>query len=802
MFANYLKIALRNFRRHKGYSIINIAGLAVGMACCIFILAFILSELSYDRFHEKSGRIHRVVTDATISGTNFRIPTIPAPMGPQLVGDFPEVESAVRFRKYYFNMFQCEERKFSEKSFIFVDNSFFDIFSFKLKRGNPGNALKAPYSIVLTEDAAQRYFGDVDPVGKTIKYLDAGEDYTVTGIVENPPANSHFSFNLLASFETLYKRDPGNLSWYNFNHQTYLLLREGTNPREFEAKLDGFGDKYLGEFKKMTGAEMYNFLQPLTSIHLHSRLDNELETNGDIRNIYVFAAIGAFILLVACINFMNLSTARSAGRAREVGLRKVLGAEKARLVRQFLGESLLMTSISAVVAVFLVALLTPYFNNLAGLTMEMGFLADPRLVAGLFILVLFVGLVAGSYPAMYLSRFDPAPILKGDYMQGRGGAGFRRGLVVFQFAVSIALITGTAIIADQLRFMRSMELGFKKDRVIVFPVADRGMKDRLGTLRDELRTVEGVFSSSASMMVPGEERFNITLYHPEDWAAGRNLGLQNFTIDEHFLGTFGIELVSGRNFSPDFPSDPEEAVIINETAARELKWDNPVGKRLYIGSEEDLSKYDEIYTVVGVAGDFHHRSLHHAVEPLVMRYSSDFAGRISMKINADDVPATLGRIEKKWGEIVPNRLFDYFFMDDHLDKLYRGEEKLGGIVRVFSFFAVFIGCLGLFGLASFAAERRTKEIGIRKVLGSTAGSIVILLCREFGALVLVANVVAWPAAYLIMKRWLEVFPYRTEISFFTFAAAGAAAMAIAILTVSWHAVRAAHTDPVKALKYE
>ena len=802
MFRNYLKIAFRNFRRHKGYSTINIAGLAVGMACCIFILAFIVSELSYDRFHEKAGRICRVTTEATVAGDNIKVPSIPAPMGPQLVEDFPEVEDAVRFRKYYTSVFQYGDRKYSEKNLIYADDSFFRIFSFELKRGNPESVLREPYTVVITEDAARRYFGGEDPIGKTIKYIDANEEYTVTGVAADPPANSHFRFDLLASFESLYKRDPGNLGWYNFNHQTYLLLKEGADYRELEAKLDGFGDKYLGEFKRMIGGEMHNYLQPLTSIHLHSKMVNELEPNGDIRNIYVFAAIGLFILILACINFMNLSTARSAGRAREVGMRKVLGAGKDLLVYQFLGESLIMASISAVAAVFLVALTMPYFNNLTGLSMGIGFLSDPRLVSGLIALVLFVGLAAGSYPAVYLSKFDPAPILKGDLTRGRGGAGLRRGLVVFQFAISIALIIGTGIILNQLRFMRSMELGFEKEQVIVFPVADRGMRESLGALREELASVKGVRSASVSMTVPGEEKSNFTLFHPEGWATDKTVGLNNFTVDEHFLGTFGIDLVAGRNFSREFSADQAEAVIINEAAAKHLNWDNPIGKRLYVGSNEDLSTYDEIYTVVGVVGDFHSRSLHHTVEPLLLRFSPEFAGRVSLKIEAEDIPATLARLEEKWEEAAPNRPFDFFFMDDHFDRLYRAEEKLGAIVRVFSIFAVFIGCLGLFGLASFAAERRTKEIGIRKVLGSSAGSIVMLLCREFAALVLIANVVAWPAAYLVMRRWLEAFPYRSELSIFTFIAAGAAAMAVALLTVSWRAVRAAQADPVKALKYE
>jgi putative ABC transport system permease protein len=802
VFRNYLKIALRNFSRHKGYSTINIAGLAVGMACCIFILAFIVNELSYDRFHEKSGRICRVTTEATIAGDNIKVPTIPAPMGPQLVADFPEVETAVRFRKYYTSSFQYGDRKYSEKNLIYVDDSFFRIFSFELKRGNPESVLSEPYTVVVTEDAARRYFGDEDPIGKTIKYLDAEEEYTVTGIAADPPANSHFRFDLLASFESLYRRDPGNLGWYNFNHQTYLLLREGADYRELEAKLDGFGDKYLAEFKRMIGGEMHNYLQPLTSIHLHSKMANELEANGDIRNIHVFAAIGLFILILACINFMNLSTARSAGRAREVGVRKVLGAGKERLIHQFLGESLLMASISAVAALILAALLMPYFNNLTGLSMGIGFLFEPRLVAGLFALVLFVGLIAGSYPAAYLSKFDPAPILKGDLTRGRGGAGLRRGLVVFQFAISTALIIGTGIIMDQLRFMRSMDLGFEKGQVIVFPVADRGMRENLSALREELGSVKGVRSASVSMTVPGEEKSNLTLFHPEGWATDKTVALHNFTVDEHFLGTFGIDLVAGRNFSRGFSADQEEAVIINEAAAKHMKWDNPVGKRLYVGSDDDLSSYDEAYTVVGVVGDFHNRSLHHTVEPLLLRFSPEFAGRVSLKIEAAGIPATLERLEKKWDEAASDRPFNYFFMDDHFDSLYRAEERLGSIVRVFSIFAVFIGCLGLFGLVSFAAERRTKEMGIRKVLGSPARSIVILLCREFAALVLVANAVAWPAAYLVMRRWLEVFPYRAEVSILTFVAAGTAAMAVALLTVSWRAVRAAQTDPVKALKYE
>ena len=802
MIKNYLKIALRNILKYKGYSFINVAGLAMGMACCILILAYIVNELSFDKFHERADDIYRIATRGIIVGRTIEVTTVQAPMGPTLVQDFPEVLNAVRFRRFGNMMFSYEDKRYFESGFLYADQSLFDVFSFRLIQGDPATALEVPYTMVVTPEIAQKYFSGEDPVGKIIK-MNNDEDFTVTGVIEKPPSNSHFTFDMLGSFETLYKRDSQDMAhWAGWNFQTYVLLQQGIDAREFNKKFVDFNEKYAGDIIKLLGGELTNYLQPLTSIHLHSNMENELGANSDVRYVYTFTAIAVFILIIACINFMNLSTARSANRAREVGLRKVVGAERGMLINQFLGESFFLAVVSVLIALALVRFVQPYFSNLAGQDIDVSIVSNPWIAVGLFTIVLFVGFLAGSYPAFFLSGFKPASVLKGELQKGAKHSRFRSILVVFQFAISITLIIGTIVVMNQLNYMRNKRLGFNKEQQLVIPIRGSETSGKLEIIKSEMSKIAGVLSTCGSGMVPGEEYFNTEPYYPEGFDSDQSVLMQNFYIDDDFLETMGVELAMGRGFSKEMATDAESAVLINETAAKRLEWGNPVGKTIYmLIDSQDFSKRRAL-TVIGVIKDIHHRSVHHVVEPTLIDFSPDVASRITLKLNSEGIPGTMERIRKKWYEIAPHHAFDYFFLDDFYDGLYRSEERLGRIIQSFTLFAIIIGCLGLFGLASYAAEQRTKEVGIRKVLGSSAGSIVLLLCREFIGLVVIANVLAWPVAFFMMKKWLQSFPYQAGMRISTYLLAGALALVIALLTVSYRAFKAAWTNPVEALRYE
>ena len=801
MFNNYLKIALRNILKQKGYTFINVFGLAVGMACCIFILAYIIDEFSFDRFHEKADNIYRVNTTGIISGRTIKVPTVPAPMAQAMVNDFPEVLDAVRFRSHGNKVVSYKDKKYFESGILYTDNSIFNIFSFNLILGDPKTALKAAYNIVISQEMAHKYFGNENPIGKIIR-LNNNEDYSITGIIEKPPANSHLDFNMLASFETFYKRNPDNMGWIGWNYQTYVLLKDGIDYKLFDQKFLSFNEKYIGGIIKQMGGELYNQLQPLTSIHLFSNMEFDLSTNSDIRYIYTFAAIAIFILLIACINFMNLSTARSANRAKEVGLRKVVGADRGMLINQFLGESFILAIISVLFAIGIVLATNHYFNDLVGRDISINFLSDPMIITGLLIIVIFVGFIAGSYPAFFLSAFNPSSILKGELNKGARSSRFRSILVVSQFAISITLIIGSIIVYNQLDYMKNKRLGFNKEQKLVLKIVDDKVEEKLKLIKSIMLNIEGVKNVCGSGMVPGEGNFSTNAYYPEGFPTDQSVLMENFEIDEDFLKTYNVELSAGRGFSKEMLTDKENSILINETAAKKLNWENPVGKKFYVlASNQDITER-EPRTVIGVIKDIHHRSLHHLVEPTVIDYSPDSADRISLKLSTQNISETMESVKDEWSKIAPNHPFEYFFLDDYYNSLYQSEENLSRIIQVFTFFAIIIGCLGLFGLVSFAAEQRTKEIGIRKALGSSATSIVMILCKEFFILVIIANIFAWPAAYFMMNKWLEGFPYQTEMNLITFFFAGFAAIFIALLTVSYRSLKAAFTNPVDALRYE
>ncbi len=798
MIANYLKTAIRNLLRHKGYSFINLTGLAVGIACCILIMAYIIDEVSFDKFNANQENVYRLATIGKIGGRTVTIATVPIFYGPGLTDEYPEVLDYTRFRNFGKRVFTYGDRKFYEDEIFYVDNSVFNIFSFELLRGDPATALQLTNTIVINQEMAEKYFGEDDPVNKIIQ-IDSDQEFTVTGIIADPPSNSHIQFRALASFETL---NPADRSRYNWNYQTYLLLANDTDYSRFEKNLVDYNERELGEFSRSFGAEFENYLQPLASIHLHSHIEGEIGNNGDIKYVYAFATIAIFILLVACINFMNLSTARSARRAREVGLRKVFGAHRKALVYQFLGESLLLSLLSTGLALVFVKLISPYFNTLAGRAIPIHLFSDPLIFGGLVVLILFIGLVAGYYPALFLSGFRSIRVLKGSYSTGAAKSKLRSGLVIFQFSISIILIIGTTVVHNQLHYMRSKNPGFNKEQVMVLPLGDDSMQKKIRLVKTEMSSIDGVLNAAGSMKVPGQENFNTSVFFPEGFNENESFLFENFNIDLDFLSTYQTRIVAGRNFSADFATDEDNAILINESAARALEWDEPVGKLIYVYTDDNDKNARKPYTVIGVIEDIHHRSLQHSIEPLLLGLNTENSRVVSLRLSGDDIPATIAHIEQCWNDLFPDKPFDYFFLDEYFDGLYRSEERLGNIFQTFTVLAILIGCLGLLGLASFAAEQRTKEIGIRKVLGASVGKVVLLLWREFLLLVLIANLFAWPVAWYLMHNWLQSFPYQTGLPLNIFLLAALAALVIAILTVSYQSIKAALANPVKSLRYE
>jgi len=799
MFQNYLRTALRIIQKHKGYALINIAGLAIGMACCILIVAYILTEISYDRFHEKADRIYRVAVDGMVGGQPIKIAVSNAPLAPVLKQDYPEVLSAARLWPAPKRLVTSKANQFYEKKILFADPSIFDLFTFPMIKGDPKTALVTAYTAVLTEKTAKKYFGDEDPIGKVLE-IDSQYKVTVTGLVENVPWNSHFTFDILCSFETLYDLDRESLEmWFNFNRYTYLLFPENYDHKVFEQKLTAVVDKHLGENLRALGAEINYFLQPLTHIHLYSHLEGEISGNSDILYVYIFAGIALFILFIACINFMNLATARSATRAREVGLRKVVGAERKELIRQFLGESILYSALSLAIALLLAQLSLPLFSAISGIKLKMNYFDIPWLMPAFLGLVLFVGVVGGSYPALFLSSFQPATVLKNTYRTGSGNSRFRSVLVTLQFVISVALIIGTVIIINQLKFMKDKSLNFEKDNVLHVQITDEKIQRSLDFVKDELQKIPGVLGATASSDVPGDNA-DVQPFLPEGFPQDKTLLMEQMDVDEVFLPTLGIEIVKGRNFSKEFLSDRDQSVIINETAARVFGWENPIGKT--IKAPTDTTFQWETRRVIGVVRDFHMASLHKIIMPQFIGNDPRYLNDLCIKISPVNTARTVALLKEKWKAIDPNRPFEYTFLDETFDQSYKAEERLSDIFASFTVFAVFIACLGLFGMASFTTEQKTKEIGIRKVLGASVPGIVALLAKNFLKLVLIANLIAWPIAYVAMKNWLENFAYRTQINPWVFVLCGTLTFCIAMLTVSYQSVRASISNPIDAIKCE
>ena len=795
--------------KNKTFSLINIIGLAIGLSCFIMISLFVLDELSYDKFNVNAARIYRVNSDLLFNGSELRLPVASDMMGSTLKKDYPQVEEFTRiFTSNGSKLIKKGNLYINEARVAHVDSTFFRVFSFPSVNGNTESALNEPNTVVITESTAKKYFGNEDPIGKTIETNDRNKTlYRVTAVIRDMPSNSHFHFDFLFSMKNV---DYNWGAYTSHNFFTYLLLKDGVNYKEFEKKFPEYIDRYVipqasqfmqiksrEEFEKAGNRLSYS-LVPLTKIHLYSTDRNfELSPPGNIQYVYIFSAVAVFILIIACINFMNLTTAKSANRAKEVGIRKVLGTERKGLIFQFLSESILMVFFSLVFAVLIVILVLPTFNTIASKSMHIKDLFSSWLLPGLILLPVVVGIMAGLYPAFFLSRFRPVEVLKGNLSQGSRRAGLRSLLVVFQFTTSIILIIGTIIIYGQLHFIQTTNLGFNKDQVLIVDGA-YALGNKVEAFKNEILSTAGVRSATISSYFPvPSSRTDYTFSKTPVMDSKTGLDLQVWTIDYDYLRTMGMELSKGRNFSRTFADS--NAIIINETTAKIIGYDEPVGKILY--SMDQPGTPPAALHIIGVVKNFHFESLRENIGPLCFHLGNS-SGFVAFKITAANIPDVLKKTESAWKAMAPNMPYSYQFMDESFSEMYRSEQRIGNIVMIFSILAILVACLGLFGLAAFVAEQRTKEIGIRKVLGASVQGIVQLLSRDFVRLVLISFLIAVPAAWYFMHKWLQDFAYRIEIRWWVFIVAGLLALAIALLTISLQAVKAAVANPVKSLRSE
>ncbi|MBV6506775.1 MAG: hypothetical protein ILNGONEN_02359 [Syntrophorhabdaceae bacterium] len=802
MLKNQLHLALRHLWRHKGYAALNLAGLAVGMTCCVLILLYVRQETGYDRFHEKAARIVRLVSDDEIGDNKVNFSTSPGAAAAALKSEFSEVQQAVRFFKLFGGeaVVNHGEKRFWESRFFFGDAEIFEVFSFPLLAGNPHTALVGPKKIVITQATAQKYFGAENPLGKTLALGDSLH-FEVTGVMADLPANTHLRFDFLASMPTLDAIYPGlREDWISLLFYTYVLLPEGYERKQLAARLKNFAQKYDVQ---ENGKRAYA-LEPLTDIHLYSERKPQPVPNGEITYVYVFSAIAVLILLIACINFMNLATARATKRLKEIGVRKVLGAERAQLLRQFLAEALVLAVAALLVTIGLLEFLLPVFNELIGKQITLNYSQDFEIAGGLTALTLLAGIFAGSYPAFYLSGLRPVAVLKTQTKSGAGNFRVRELLVVFQFTVSIALIAGTMVVFRQMEFVRSKNLGFDKENVVVFPIGFSPAGQNVEAMKQTLLHNSGIANVTVSMNTPGSAAFGLD-YRLEGKAAEEISNVTTYLVDYDFVPAYGIGLKAGRNFLKEHATDATQAFLVNEAAARQFGWDEPLGREI-----EALAPTGNGFQtitkgkVVGVLQDYHFGSLKTAIQPAIFRLWNDWSefNTISIRIRPQNIQQTLAFLESTWQKYMPALPFRYFFLDEQLAALYQQEEKLGNVTIAFAGLAILIACLGLFGLSAFVAEQRTKEIGIRKVLGAPVSGLVMLLNKESAVLVLIANILAWPIAYFAMNRWLADFAYRVSIGPIVFVVAGALAFMIAWLTMSLQTIRAARANPVEALRYD
>ena len=796
MLRNYLKIALRNLIRHKAYSFINISGLAIGITGALLILMYVGNELSYETFHKNRDRIYRAAVDFGGKGNKMRLAGAMPALAPAVIDHLPEIETAVRFRRDTKAKIKFDSNTFKEQNLFFVDPAVFEIFSFTLKQGNEEFALSQPFSMVITEDLARKYFGVEDAIGKTVIY-NGNYSLRVTGILKNIPPNTHLNCEIMVSYASLASMGTDVKSWNSFGQDyTYLLLKKGTDAKSLQPKLR----ELLRKNSSDAFANMIDFnLQALTDIHTNHDTVGDLGPKGNKIYISIFSMVALLLLLIACLNFVNLSTARSLKRLREVGMRKVLGATRFQLIAQFLGESFLVVIFSVILALGLFELFYPALNSF----LENSLVISEQNYKFLYFLIpgvaLLVAILAGSYPAFFISRYRPAESLK-NVLPTLKPSTLRRTLVIVQFAISIVLIIGCVVVFKQLYFMKNSDPGFERKNVLIFDLShgEQGAWQKYSVLKKQFLQNPNVLSISGAYSVPGiqnTEKKGISKVGapPEEITM-----IQSLAVDYDYVETMKLDLVQGRNFSVSFATDAKEAVVLNQAAVRQLQLNQPIGEELMLPAKDGMTKV----RVIGVIRDFHLYSFKEKIESLLLYINPDYYYLMAVKIRPENVRTTLTALEEIWKQVLWDMPFHYTYLEDTYNSLYLAEEKISRLLAIFAGLAVFVACLGLFGLVSFMTERRSKEVGIRKVLGATVKRVIMLLLSDFTKWILLANFLAWPVGYFIMRRWLQNFAYHIEISWWVFVLAGGLALGIALLTVSTQAVRAAVANPVDSLRYE
>ena len=800
MFKHYLLTAFRNLSRQKVYSFINIFGLSIGLAACLLIFLFIQDERSYEDFHTKSDSIYRLACEYFLpnDGGSEKMAAIGPAVSNFVLQDYPQVEAAIRVRQRSDQVIEhpTTRERFYE-TIYFADSNIFEVFDLPLLAGNPQTALKDPLNVVISRSLAEKYFGQTNALNQTLKFPEDTVELTVSGVMENMPGNTHLRMDVLIPHHLLERFGVFLSSWWSFNTQTYLLMAENADIEAFKKDIKRISARHIPDQEEGSGYRQEYFLQPIKSIHLYSKLRGEVSPNSDAKYVYIFSAIGLFVLLLACVNFMNLATARATLRAKEIGLRKVVGANRSQLITQLLGESVIVSVFAMLLALVFVVLAIPILNELTGKSMEFN-LAD----RGLFMLACLgfsvaIGMLAGVYPAFFLSAFRPSITLKGKISPVSGGNRLRKSLVIFQFVISTVLIASTLIIYQQLNHMQEADLGFQKDQVIFLPThGGVGTAESFVLLKKELEDLPYVQHTSVSSQIPGHSMNNNVVRKgwtdDAEWSDMRYL-----SVDYDFIDLYGIKLIAGRSFDETYGTDEAEGFILNESGVKRLGWKNAEEA---IGQK--LKWQRKLGRVIGVVEDFYFMSVQNPVEPFIFVMDNHRVGYLSLRISGEDYAETLSQIEKKYGEIMPGRSFEYQFLDEDFDRQYNNEKRFGKLFIYLSSLAIFIACLGLFGLAAFSISQRTKEIAIRKILGATLSDLSVLLASNFLVLVLVAFALSIPLAWWGMHAWLEAFAYKIEPNIISFLAAGLIALGIASLTISFHVLKGARQDPAHSLRNE
>ncbi len=808
MIKNYLLSLYRNIVRNKFYSILNILGLSIGIAAAIFILLYVQDEVSYDKYNEKYERIYRVESDFTIGGKHDQFAIVPIPMGPALKMEYPEIEEICRMTDIGNTLFRANDKEYYEDYFYFSDSTLFDIFTYDLLQGDPKTCLTEPKTIVLTEKIAHKYFGNENPMGEFMTSGN-GNTYKVTGVMKNQPSNSHLKFDALISATTIADNvgveDFNSMEpvrFWNIGVYTFVLLKENASMQSILDKFEPFYEKYMKPVGDQINASFSLMATPLAETHFRQGLGAELPT-GNRAYIFIFSAVALFLLLIAAINYMNMATARSTNRAKEVGVRKVLGAYRKQLIRQFISESVTLSIIAMLIAILLVTLLMPDFNQLAGKELSFSLTSHPWLFLEILLIALVTGFISGSYPAFYLSSFLPVRVLKGKIStSGKGRGALRRVLVVIQFFIAIFMIIGTIVISSQIRYLKNKDLGFDKDNLVVMEIQVTSFRKKIETFKKELLLNPDIVGVTNATGVPGRINWIQVLKFEQDGQMEDHSIILAQT-DYDFAKVLGLEFVQGRDFDKNMGTDAQEAVIINEATVREFGWeDDPIGKKIHWGWDLDGTG-GRVMKVIGVVKDFHFRSLHNKIEPLCFFLSERPRFILACRIKPENQKETLAYIESKWNEFNAKRPFDYQFLDQSLDNMYQAEEKISHIILIAAILTIFIALLGLLGLSSFVAEQRTKEIGIRKVVGASVGNILQMLYKEFALLMGIAFIIAIPIAWWRMSIWLDQsFVYHQTMQWTWFLIAGLISFIIGFATISFYILRAATGNPVDAIKYE